>query len=82
VVVHGPIRLLGPGVLIAGEPPEEERFHVTAVYADKILKGASPADLPIWQPVSFEFGLNLGVAASLGLTLPPALIALADKVIE
>ena len=57
-------------------------FRRAAVYVDKILKGAKPADLPVQQATKFEFIINLKAAKQIGLTLPPELLARANRVIK
>ena len=70
------------GGLLAYGPNRAESFRRIAVYVDKILKGTKPADLPVELPIRFELAINLKTAKQIGLTIPPKMLARADRVIK
>ena len=76
------LNFIEAGCLISYGPDVTRQYHRAATFVDKILKGRTPADLPVEQPMKFELIINLKTAKQIGLTIPPNVLARADKVIQ
>ncbi len=80
--MYGYRELVDEGGLISYGPKREGLYRRTAIYVDKILKGANPAELPVERPTKFELVINAAAAKSLGLVVPQSVLLLADELIQ
>ncbi len=81
-VIYSGAEHAAAGGLMSYGPDIADNFQRAAVYVDKILKGTNPSDLPVQQPMKFEFVINLKAAKQIGVTIPPNVLARADRVIR